>query len=221
MLQLTQNIVDKSLIKSAMELVDYDQFKVSLNSPSGEFFYDPWIIKPEFKNTVWQDILNSLPYTHGEARIITLKPGTAYSCHADADDRWHLNLQSEFSFICDIDQHKMYQLLTDGHWYTMDAGRRHTAANFGSINRVQLVVRQLLTRNTLIDPVLIKILTKGDVIDFRYQFDNTISLWLNMANKKQIINNFKFVGSEVSFDIEKSYITEFKSIVPEIFEVIL
>jgi hypothetical protein len=101
-----------------------------------------------------------LPFDKGEARIIILKPGTSYYCHADADDRWHLNLQSEFGFICDIDQSVMHKLSTDGNWYDMDAGRRHTAANFGHIDRIQLVVRQLLDRNVLVNPVDIKIVLK-------------------------------------------------------------
>jgi hypothetical protein len=220
MLQVTSHHVDIDLLKQALSTVNNDQFKLSLNQPTGEFFYDPWVIKPEFKNTVWESILNSLPYIHGEARIITLKPGTAYCCHADADDRWHLNLQSECSFICDLDHEVMHKVLTDGYWYNMNAGRRHTATNFGSIDRIQLVVRQLLHRNTLINPVPIKIITKIQTTDFRYQFDNTISLWLNAANKTGIINNFKFVETEVSFDIEHNSLSELNKIVPSTFEVV-
>jgi hypothetical protein len=96
----------------------------------------------------------------------------------------------------------MHQLQTDGIWYKMDAGRKHTAANFGHIDRVQLVVRHLLNRNKLVNPVDIKIALKIDTPDFRYQFDSTISPWLNRANKQGIIDNFKFINDEVSFSIE-------------------
>jgi hypothetical protein len=220
MLQVTDHHVDIDLLKQALSTVNNDHFKLSLNQPTGEFFYDPWVIKPEFKNTIWEKILNSLPYDQGEARIITLKPGTAYCCHADADDRWHLNLQSEFGFICDLDHNVMHRLSTDGYWYNMNAGGKHTAANFGSIDRIQLVVRQLLNKNKLVDPIFVKIVTKVQTVDFRYQFDNTISPWLNIANKKAIINNFKFINDEVSFNIERNNLESLKTIVPNVFEVI-
>ena len=220
MLRATNHSVDTALLEHALSTFNNNQFKLSLNMPSGRFFYDPWVIKPEFKNTVWEDILNSLPYNQGEARIITLKPGTSYCCHADADDRWHLNLQSEFGFICDLDLLEMHRLTTDGYWYDMDAGRRHTAANFGSIDRIQLVVRQLLKKNTLSDTVPIKIVTSIETVDFRYQFDNTISLWLNNANKKGIISQFEFVNGIVSLDIERSHLASLNAVVPAIFEVV-
>jgi hypothetical protein len=220
MLQVTNHHIDIDLLKQALSTINNDQFKLSLNQPTGEFFYDPWVIKPEFKNTIWESILNSLPYNQGEARIITLKPGTAYCCHADADDRWHLNLQSEFGFICDLDHNVMHRLSTDGYWYNMNAGEKHTAANFGSVDRIQLVVRQLLNKNKLVDPIFVKIVTKVQTVDFRYQFDNTISPWLNIANKKAIINNFKFINDEVSFNIERNNLESLKTIVPNIFEVI-
>jgi hypothetical protein len=219
MLRATNHSVDTNLLKHALSNCHTDQFKLSLNMPTGDFFYDPWVIKPEFKNTVWEEILTSLPYDQGEARIITLKPGTSYCCHADADDRWHLNLQSEYGFICDLDQLTMYKLSTDGYWYDMDAGRRHTAANFGSVDRIQLVVRQLLKKNILAEPVSVKIVTKTNAVDFRYQFDNTISLWLNNANKKGIISNFKFIDGEVSFNVERQHLESLNLIVPKIFEV--
>lgn len=213
--------VDLNLLKDAVSKIDNNEFKTSLNVPTGDFFYDLWTIKSEFKDTVWEDLLNSLPFDKGEARIIVLKPGTSYYCHADADDRWHLNLQSEFGFICDIDQSIMHKLLPDGNWYEMNAGRRHTAANFGSIDRIQLVVRQLLKKNKLLDPVAVKIIAKTQTVDFRYQFDNTVSLWLNDANKKSIVCDFKFIETEVSFKVEKTSLQSLIEIVPDIFEVVV
>jgi hypothetical protein len=220
MLRLTNHSVDINLVNRAISTLDTDQFKLNVNVPTGDFFYDPWVIKPELKDTVWEELLNSLPYDKGEARIITLKPGTSYCCHADADDRWHLNLQSDFGFICDLDLLEMHRLTTDGYWYDMDAGRRHTAANFGSIDRIQLVVRQLLKKNTLTDPVPIKIVTSIETVDLRYQFDNTISPWLNNANKKGIISRFEFANGIVSFNIERSYLASLNAVVPAMFEVV-
>jgi hypothetical protein len=102
----------------------------------------------------------------------------------------------------------------------MDAGCKHTAANFGQIDRVQLVIRRLLNRNNLVNPVDVKIVLKSNAFDFRYQFDNTISPWLNRANKQGNINNFKFVDSEVSFSIEQHSIESLKQVLPDIFEII-
>lgn len=221
MLQLTDYSVDIALIKEALLSTNFDKFRITINEPSGDFFYDPWTIKSEFKNTFWDKMLNSLPNIKGEARIVNLKPGTSYYCHADADDRWHLNLQSEYSYLCDLKENKMFQLKTDGNWYSMDAGRLHTAANFGSVDRIQLVVRQLLKKNKLVDPVLVKIITKTKTVDFRYQFDNTISLWLNASNKKGIISDFKFVETKVSFKIERQSLESLTKIVPNIFEIII
>ena len=221
MLFQTTQTVDLSIVKEAVDIASKEEFKITINQPTGDFFYDPWVIKPELKNTVWEKILNSLPIEHGEARIIILKPGTSYSCHADADDRWHLNLQSDRGYLIDLDDLKMYPLLSDGIWYHMDAGKLHTAANFGSIDRIQIVIRQLLRRNQLINSVPVKITIKSNAVDFRYQFDNTISPWLNRANKQGTINNFKFVDNEVTFNVENNLVTELIQIVPSIFEVIV
>lgn len=219
MLSATAYTLDLASIKEAVDAVPTDQFKFTLNQPTGDFFNDPWEIKPNYKGTIWETVLNSLPVDQGEARIVVLKPGTCYFCHADADDRWHLNLQSQHGYLIDIEDSIMCPLFTDGIWYHMNAGKLHTAVNFGSIDRIQLVVRQLLTRHKLNDPVTIKIALKTDVFNFRYQFDNTISAWLNLANKQGTINNFKFINDEVTFDVERTLLDSLYKIVPNIFEI--
>jgi len=221
MLSPTEHKVDFELIHQALELTNFDEFKSTINEPTGNFFYDPWVIKEEFKNTVWDKILESLPGPKGEARVITLKPGTAYWSHADADDRWHLNLQSEHGYICDLEEQKLHFLETNSIWYTMDAGRLHTAANFGSKDRVQLVVRQLLKNNQLVDPIKVSIVLKEKTFDFRYQFDQIISPWLNKANKNKIISDFVFNNEEVSFNLEKDFLSDLESVLPKIFKLIV
>lgn len=220
MLKPTDYKVNQDLLHQAIRHADNDEFKLVLNSPTGDFFYDPWRIKPEFADTIWEKILNTLPYDKGEARIITLKPGSCYYSHADADDRWHLNLQSDHGFICDLDLQKMHLLAPDGIWYSMNAGRKHSAVNFGNKDRIQLVVRQLLKRNQLNDPVSVKIVLKTAAPDFRYQFDSTVSPWLNRANKQGIIANFKFSETEISLDIEQHALKSLQQITPDIFEVV-
>jgi hypothetical protein len=221
MLSPTEHSIDTAVLKEAATQSLHTEFKYTINQPTGDFFYDSWVIKSELKGTVWEDILNSLPVDQGEARVIILKPGTSYYCHADADDRWHINLQSEYGYLCDIDNSVMHLLQTDGVWYTMDAGRKHTAANFGHIDRIQLVVRQLLAKNDLKNPISVKIVLKTDAPDFRYHFDSTVSPWLNRANKDGRINNFKFINNKVSFDVEQDSLESLKNITPDIFEVVI
>jgi hypothetical protein len=187
--------------------------KYDLTEPTGDFFYDAWKIKAEYLNTPWEELLNSLPISIGQARVIVLEGGTGYYQHADIDDRYHLNLKGDSSFLIDLENDKMHRLYTDGIWYEMDAGRLHSAASFGKENRVQLVVRKLLERSFLPNPVPVEITAIGD--KFRYDFDNTISPWLNKANKRKIINNFKSIDNKVMFNIEKRYLLELKSIVPD------
>ena len=60
-----------------------------LNEPTNDFFYDPWKIKDNYKNTPFETVLSVLP-NHGEARIIKLTEGECYLAHADIDDRYHM-----------------------------------------------------------------------------------------------------------------------------------
>lgn len=189
--------------------VNFTEVKTSLNQPTGNFFYDPWEIKPEYKGTVWETLLNSLPEVHGEARVIVMQPGTTYMAHADIDDRWHLNLQGNDSYLIDLENLDMHLLETTGYWYCMDAGRIHTASNYGSIPRVQLVVRKLLTNSTNkgLTQVIIKPASKQ--YDYRFKFDNIVSPWLNRTNKNNKLADFSFNGEIVKFKVA---VTELSSL---------
>ena len=201
-----------------MDLAGYDNlptddFKYTINQPSGDFFYDPWKVKSEHKDTVWGKILNTLPLPIGEARIVVLKPGTCYQNHADIDDRYHLNIIGEQCYIIDFDNNHLTQIITDGNWYEMDAGRIHSAANFGRLDRIQIVVRKLLNKVELNDPVAIKLTSIGMLKeDTRYVFDQTVSNWLNYANKQRIIANFEFTHGKVFFNIERKQLDNLQNI---------
>lgn len=177
--------------------------KTILNKPTGNFFYDPWIIKDEYRGTMWEEILSTLPEPQGEARIIVMEPGTTYMAHSDIDDRWHLNLQGNESYLIDLDNLDMHGLHKDGYWYTMDAGRKHVASNFGSVDRIQLVVRQLLKPTTEKDLVEVTIKPTKEKFDYRFQFDKYVSPWLNRTNKKGVMKDFAHDGSSVSFKVVK------------------
>jgi len=212
--------VSRELIQEALSNIPSDDFRLSINEPTGSFFYDPWEVKQEFKDTVWDRLLSTLPFAVGEARIIILKYGTCYQSHGDIDDRYHLNLSSHYAYLINLETETMYPLSADGNWYEMNAGSRHSAANFGYTNRIQFVVRKLLTRNNLSNPVSIKMSYVGsDKDSVRFIFDDTISPWLNKANKQQIITDFNFAHNDVRFKIEKENLTDIEKILPTDFRI--
>lgn len=187
--------------------IDSSACPIVFNQPTGGFFTDPWEIKEEYKNTVWEDILNTLPVLHGEARLIKLQYGTCYHNHSDIDDRYHLNLEGEESYLVDIDCCTMYPIIKDGIWYEMDAGKIHSAVNFGRYNRYQIVVRKLLDFKKQQEKVTVQLIKKDNISedDARYIFDNTISPWLNRAVKSGILESFDFQKSFVEIQCEKKF----------------
>lgn len=213
----TPYTVDLDLIKEALTFIPTDD-RTTINRPVSNYFYDEWELKEEYTGTIWEKIYNSLPTRKGEARVITLDRGVNYYSHADIDDRWHLNIQGEKSYLIDLDNDVMHQIDPDGKWYTMDAGRIHVGANFGSIPRTQLVIRQLLTHNDLYDRVNVKVTIPIDRVDSdaRYRFDWKLSPWLNIANKMALIDNFNFNGVNcVQFDVERKLLNKVYNLLPD------
>jgi hypothetical protein len=211
--------VPVNLIQEAILSITDPEFCVTVNRPIDRFFYDTWEIKEEYKGSAWEKILSTLPFKFGEARVISLKAGECYQCHSDIDNRYHLNLCGSESFLIDIDNQEMFETTHDGYWYEMDASLRHSAANFGQVPRVQLVVRKLLNSNELSNPVSVKITpTRLDQNDARFFFDQTISVWLNHANKNNLITSFNYSPTVVSFTVEKIAIDDLKNILYPEFE---
>jgi hypothetical protein len=215
MIQPTNLIVSQDLIKKMAEF-DADGLRVVINEPTGDFFYDPWHIKSEFVGTPFEQALDLFPDNIGEARIIILESGRCYFSHSDVDDRYHLNLSGDCAALMNLETGSSYFLKPDGIWYDMDAGLRHSAVNFGQYNRKQLVVRKLLTRNTLKSPVDFYIKAQGT--NARFVFDNAVGPWLNRANKFGIITDFETNLSKVYFKIEEQHIKELNSVIPPGFE---
>lgn len=203
MLDKTKYSADLQDIEDALSSQILNAFKFSLNQPTGDFFYDPWVIKDELKGTAWERLLNTLPKDIGEARLITLVPGQCYQSHADIDDRYHLNMAGEHGYLLDLENKTMEHLVRDGVWYLFRTDRLHSAGNFGTSDRHQLVVRKLLNRNNLEDAVRIRLFTNLPPDDARFAFDNLISKYLNQANMNGTISRFSY-DKEVEFDIERS-----------------
>ena len=199
MIQSTPFSISKDVLDSAIAALPAIDNREALNYPTGHFFYDPWEIKSEYKGTVWETILNSLDEPLGEARLIKLKQGEAYPSHSDLDDRWHLSLIGNNSFLINLETKEMHETLVDGKWQLMNAGIKHTAANFGSTDRIQLVVRKLLPLVEIIDPVKIRITLIDKTEDRRFLFDDIISPWLNYSFKTGVIKDF--VGKDLSAEL--------------------
>lgn len=214
MIRPTTYLVDKKIIEKIANIEATG--KLTINEPTGDFFYDPWITKREFADTPIDDALSKLPFLIGEARIINLQSGNCYYAHSDIDDRYHLNLTGDCAALINIETQCSYFLEPDGIWYSMNAGPLHSAVNYGQYERKQLVVRKLLFRNKLSVPLLVTIKPTG--VNPRFVFDNTISGWLNSANKRGIISSFSIIENGVQFNLEKEFQEELKKIIPTHFE---
>jgi hypothetical protein len=211
MLTATNYTTDPTLLQQACIQWSNERMKTTINQPTGSFFYDPWVLKDEYRDTVWETLYNSLPVIKGEARIIILDHNQCYQTHADIDDRYHLNIQGEECYLIDLKRGQMHQLKQDGIWYDMNAGLLHTAANFGRRARIQLVVRKLLKQNKLQNPVEISLSTTiANTDDARFVFDNTLSPWFNEANKLGFINNYDHSAVSIKFNIESDKLDSLK-----------
>jgi len=207
--------VPPSKIEEALYRLPRDDFRFTLNRPSGNFLYDPWVIKDSYRNTVWDDILSTLPGNVGEARIIILDGGQCYQSHGDIDNRYHLNLTGSMSYAVNLETNTIFEMLNDGYWYDFDAGLRHSAANFGRDFRAQLVVRKLLIKNTLNNPVKLRIVSSLPVDDTRFIGENSLTPWLNRADKQGIITDLAIADTGIiEFLIEKDQIPNLTTILP-------
>lgn len=221
MLAKTDYFVLKEYIPEALDSLPKVNFRLSLNEPTGKFFYDPWTLKSEYKFSVWRSILDSILEPIGEARIIILQPGKAYQSHADIDDRYHLNLAGTQSYLIDLEKDELHKLVPDTYWYDLDAGKLHSAVNFGRTERIQLVVRKLLKNAILKEPVAVTIEAIDMTADHaRFVFDNTFSPVLNKYNKLGLMNSFEHTATQVKFNVEYEQLEHLKTIASNSFRII-
>jgi hypothetical protein len=193
---------------------------IVLNEPTSDFFYDRWQIKDLYKDTPWEKVLNSMPMSIGQARIIKMEPGESYMAHADIDNRWHLNLTGEQAYLIDLDEKVMYECVKDNRWAYMDASQIHAATNYGSIPRLQLVVREPLRRSRQpVDLVSIGMEPAYEQHDFRYKFDKIFSPFLNRANQKYKLSDFAHTTFCLTFKLERELFDEFKQLLTPEFKV--
>lgn len=186
-------------------------WKMDINQPQSSFYYDAWQLKPEYQTPAWLSLFDQLGSV-GQAKIVSIPPGTSYHAHADIEDRYHITLQSDHSYLIDLETQQMHATRVDNVCYHMDTARIHTAVNFGYQDRIQLVVRQLLNRPRLnhVSHVHIRPRVLDQPHNQRHLFDQHILVWLNTANKRQIIDNFDPKGEdvEIEFDLESHHVKE-------------
>lgn len=190
--------------------------KMVLNKPTGDFFYDPWEVLPEYQNTPVEQFLSQLPNI-GEARIIRQESGTCYFSHSDIDDRYHLNLSGDCAALIDITKNKNYFLYPDQKVYLMDAGTTHSAANFGEHTRYQLVIRKLLENVDWTDTT-VEIHAGG--LNPRFAFDKYVSPLLNDMNKRKILSNFQILETGVRLKTTQYWFKKLQESVPTEFKCI-
>ena len=140
-----------------------------------------------------------------------------YQSHADIDDRYHLTIQSHHAYLINLDNHQMYPLIQDNTWHKFDASCRHSAANFGVLDRIQLVVRKLLSNPTLTNSISLKLTSVLDIDDERFIFDDVLSPWFNLAVKRSVIANFKIKDRSVIFNTNRASFIELQKILPSTF----
>jgi hypothetical protein len=103
----------------------------------------------------------------------------------------------------------------------MNAGFRHSAVNFGSIPRIQLVVRQLLP-NSLVNGTKITVMENDNVPEknTRYVLDDILSPYLNRFCKNNYIGDVSIINNQntkrpcgLTFILDNSKLSEFKDLV--------
>ena len=190
-----------------------DMFKLDLNLPTGNFYYDPWQLKPQYEHTEVARVLDLLAPV-GQVKIVSIPPGQCYLAHSDVEDRYHVTLQSEHSYVLDITQQQSYECRVDNRVYLMNTAQLHTVMNAGYVPRIQLVIRRLLTRHTLQDPIHIHIEATEAPHNLRQQWDNHILVWCNLAHKQGIMTDFDPMNSEarVQFRMESDHLDSLRSV---------
>ncbi len=75
--------------------------KWDINEPTGNFFYDPWRLKKQYWDTSIIELFDQLGPV-GQAKVIIINPGQNYLGHGDIEDRYHITLQGEESYLIDL-----------------------------------------------------------------------------------------------------------------------
>jgi hypothetical protein len=179
-----------------LDQVEWDSHgRAAINEPTGHWLYDPYKIKDQWRGTEFETLAEEMPVGVSEIRLMKLEAGAVYRSHADIDDRVHLNLQSnEQCYLIDLDNQNMYPVVADNELYIMDGSYLHTAVNFGSSPRIQLVMRIPLERHRNSEFKSFYIEFVDPPHNLRYKVDQAVSPWLNRYVKYGLIDFFDEVS---------------------------
>ena len=87
---------------------------------------------PEFKNTYFHHLYQTLPIPIGRMRLMKLPPKRCLSLHVDRARRWHIAMITNpavFFFFDTPTGYKIHQIPADGWGYYIDAFVPHTVFN--------------------------------------------------------------------------------------------
>jgi hypothetical protein len=179
-----------------LDQVEWDSHgRAAINEPTGHWLYDSYKIKDQWSGTEFERLAEEMPVVVSEIRLMKLEAGAVYRSHSDIDDRIHLNLQSnEQCYLIDLDNQNMYPVVADNELYIMDGSYLHTAVNFGSTPRIQLVMRIPLKRHRNSEFKSFYIEFVNPPHNLRYKVDQTVSPWLNRYVKYGLIDFFDEVS---------------------------
>jgi hypothetical protein len=165
--------------------------RCAINKPTGNKLYDPYELCEEWRGTEFEKLIDEIPVVVSEIRLMKLEPGDVYRSHADIDDRVHLNLQSnEQCYLIDLDNQNMYPVTKDNELYIMNGSYLHTAVNFGSTPRIQLVMRIPLVKHNDLNFKSVTLEFLNPPHNLRYIVDQYISPWLNRYVKYKMLGYF-------------------------------
>jgi hypothetical protein len=131
------------------------------------------------------------------------------------------------SYLIDIEKNNLFPTLVDNTVWFLETSTKHTAANFGTVPRVQLVIRKLLNKNSLRHPVPVHLHLQSEDKHFknatRYNFDVMVQSFINTGiNKNKTIDQFKgdlaTASSDVAvyFEIEQDCLADVEQLASDV-----
>ena len=162
-----------------------------LNDTSGNLLNGPYTIKPEFVNTPLGNLLSSLGDI-GEARLLQLFSGDAYTAHTDPDDRLHLSIiTNRYCYMANLDDGTLHHLPVDGYIWEMDTSIMHSAINLGGTERIHLNVRVKLPKCS---GTTTQLTFSGGDIDWKQSLYMDVMGYINQKIKSKEITGFEKVN---------------------------
>lgn len=147
MISKTSLIFPIQPIIDQFEKIPYFDSRLTLNETDGNLLTGKYKVKDEYIGTPLGNLLKEIGKIKdiGEARLLKLKGEEVYTAHCDPDDRYDLVITTNpFCYLIDIENNIMHHLRPTGEIWKLDTSVRHTAANFGTTERVYLNIRERL-----------------------------------------------------------------------------